>query len=395
MRLSDGTTAKSLAFVAGRIGGGVSPPAHEPPLLLVTHGAGYNAGTWLSALHALHGALPGCVADVMAFDFTGHGLSRALPGSGYSASRFDWDRVLPHDVREALQQAGASKRDVYGVGHSMGATGLVLAELARPGTFRGLLLLEPIIRPHAPPGEHPLVRRTLRRRARFEAGSHAEVAESFASRAMRAWERRAVDAYVQRGVRARGGREGGFELTCEPEVEASAYMGGMACQVFDRLGNVRCPVVVAAGAHSLTLAVPLAGDEGAPPARSNLEGYAAVAGAFGALAQPLVVAQHLGHSIPSVRSRAERLPPPGMCCCVWCAPWRPSCAVRVPPRFSHCTPRAHSRLRHGGGRCHSPCVARCAPGTSGGPGMDGRACGVGAAHTGHGHRPDTLGGRER
>ncbi|MGH9215433.1 MAG: alpha/beta fold hydrolase, partial [Acidimicrobiales bacterium] len=58
----------------------------------------------------------------------------------------------------------------------------------------------------------------------------------------------ALRAYVDHGLRARHTTDGdsAVELKCTPEVEALVFENGAAAGAFDRLGEVRIPVMVAA-----------------------------------------------------------------------------------------------------------------------------------------------------
>lgn len=288
----DGMTSGSLAFLRGRIGA----PRPTDPLLLFTHGSGFNAGGWRPTLERLR-RLGIVSAEVLAFDWTGHGKSRPPRGSGVSAERYDWREVAPRDIFELLgEQAPANARPLYGIGHSFGGAGLALAELARPGTFSGIVLIEPIIRSPGP-STHPLVERTLRRRARFDVASHTDVVAHFASRAYASWDKDALAGYVERGFRpvttAAGERY--YELTCAPETEACVYLGGMqvanAGGLYNRLGEVGCACTVCAGETSETLS----SDE-----RTNVDQHRLIAGALKGCTLPVAVAQGRGHFVPSM-----------------------------------------------------------------------------------------------
>ena len=176
---------------------------------------------------------------VVAFDQRGHGDSEV------SLPPFDW-WDLGRDALAVADRLGGST--MLGVGHSSGATALVMAELTRPGSFPALVLIEPVVfpGPFAYVPENPMTSRALRRRSRFPSAEAA--AASFRGRGPFArWTERALAAYVTYGFRP---DDGALTLKCRPEVEGEFYRGATAHGVWDRLGEVACPVVLLAGADS-------------------------------------------------------------------------------------------------------------------------------------------------
>ena len=111
----------------------------------------------------------------------------------------------------------AAARRVFGVGHSLGASCLLLAAMQRPAAFAGLVLFEPIARALELPS-HPLVDGALRRVRCF--ASKAEALRKL-ERALHSWDERALAGYVERGFRARADGAEGVELCCEPQVVAT------------------------------------------------------------------------------------------------------------------------------------------------------------------------------
>ena len=301
MEVLEAATHGGLSFLRTRLG---RQTAGEP-LLLFTHGSGFNAGVWRPTLDHLRAVRPKLTAEVLALDWTGHGRSRPPAGLGVSAERYEWRTVAPRDVFELLaeQSSATAGRPLVGVGHSFGGAGLVLAELARPGTFRGLVLVEPIIRAPEAGATHPLVERTRRRRARFDVASLDDVREHFAARAYAMWDPAALAGYVERGFRPASAPGGArcFELACAPDVEASVYLGGMQSSIYERLSDVGCACTVAAGGRSATLAT---------ERRSNVQQHREIARALKGCILPVAVAAERGHSVPSGRhaARARRLP---------------------------------------------------------------------------------------
>ena len=178
---------------------------------------------------------------VVAPDQRGHGESAPPP------LPIDW-WDLGRDLLAVVDQA-AGERPV-GLGHSSGATALAMAELLCPGTFRALVLVEPIVFP--PPyfrgEENPMSAAALRRRSSFPSPEAALAA--FRERGpFRRWTDEALALYVEHGLRP---QDGAWALKCRPEVEAEFYRGATAHGVWERLGEVRCPVLLVAGADSDT-----------------------------------------------------------------------------------------------------------------------------------------------
>lgn len=206
----------------------------EGPPLLLCHPTGFLGMTWAPMAREL-----APVARCWAMDFRGHGESTS-PRSG----DFSWigmaDDVLA--VVDALGLAGAR-----GVGHSMGGAALLLAEQRRPGTFTSLWVFEPIV---FPPLEgtagrpNPLAAAARRRRPRFPDRQAAY--ENFASKPpLASLAPEALRAYVEFGLRPADDGDA-VELACTPETEARVFDNGMTHPTFAHLGEVGCPVVVAA-----------------------------------------------------------------------------------------------------------------------------------------------------
>jgi len=131
----------------------------RPPALLV-HGTGFVADVWDEVARELASTY-----TVYALDRRGHGASHKPDAYHFLDFAEDVCRVI-----DALDL-----RDIYGIGHSAGATDLLLATKLRPGRFTRLFVMEPtVMDPRATRSgglnEESLarVRGTLRRRVEFE-----------------------------------------------------------------------------------------------------------------------------------------------------------------------------------------------------------------------------------
>jgi pimeloyl-ACP methyl ester carboxylesterase len=205
------------------------------PGLVLAHATGFCKEVWDPVVGSSR--LAGRAA--VAFDQRAHGQSGVPP------LPFDWWDGA-RDVLTVVDRAGWGR--AVGVGHSSGGALLAMAEILRPGTFGALILVEPIIVP-GPVGRRDdisLAAQAERRRSEFPSPEAALAA--FRGRGPFArWVDDALAAYVRGGLRRDGAV---WVLSCAPENEAEHYRVAGATGAWDRLDQVRCPVVVAGGEES-------------------------------------------------------------------------------------------------------------------------------------------------
>ena len=204
------------------------------PLLLLSHGTGLCKELWRPVVSGLRDL--GVRASALAWDTRGHGRAPALeiPASWWTLGS---DLV---GLIDQLDSSGRLRESVVGVGHSMGGTVLVLAELLRPGTFTGLVLIEPVLLP--PPFERnpygPLAQGAIRRRPLFD--SREELVETYLDKPLfQRWHPEVFDAYIEYGFRQ---VPEGLALRCPREVEADLFSTGAECGAFARLDELSPPV---------------------------------------------------------------------------------------------------------------------------------------------------------
>lgn len=206
--------------------------------VLLVHATGLHGHVWLPFVRQLPGRF-----RVLALDVRGHGASGPMPADGA-----DWP-ALAGDVLTVVDTLDL--RRPLAVGHSSGASLLLLAEEQRPGTFAGLFCIEPIgtaaDEPPAANPTHPLAEGARRRREVFSSRQAAFDAYG-AKPPFSTVAPEALWAYVEHGFEdiseASGG---GVRLRCRPADEAAMYSHGLSHHVFRDLHRVRCPVVMAVG----------------------------------------------------------------------------------------------------------------------------------------------------
>jgi pimeloyl-ACP methyl ester carboxylesterase len=209
-------------------------PGSGPGKLALVHATGFCKEIWDPVVDDLRQR--GFDEEAFGWDQRGHGESDEpeLPA--------DW-WMLGRDALALLE--AEDEPGIVGVGHSSGATALLMAEVTRPGVLAGIVAIEPIVFP-PPYGvmDHPLAQRAERRRERFadEEAARVNFAEKFPD-----WDLRSLDCYLAGAFRHDGAE---VVLRCRPEVEASYYRQGHAHELWDRLPEVTIPVLVVAGADS-------------------------------------------------------------------------------------------------------------------------------------------------
>jgi pimeloyl-ACP methyl ester carboxylesterase len=222
--VTDGAGEIHIATASGGIG--------EPDALFV-HATGFCKEVWSPVIDAM-------VTDPfpwLSMDLRGHGDSDV----GEFPHRWS---LLGGDVLSVVN----GRTEMVGVGHSGGGTALVRAEAAHPGTFRHLVVIEPIIFPALGRRiDGPMSVVAMKRRTVFP--SREEARERFSTGPFSDWTAESLDAYLD-GAFVQS--EIGFELKCKPEVEADYYAEGTNHDTWDIAGSFDTPVTVVAGERSTT-----------------------------------------------------------------------------------------------------------------------------------------------
>lgn len=205
------------------------------PGVVFVHATGFCKEVWRTVSARLGGDV-----SWVAIDQPGHGDSQR------PESPVHWS-MIGRGVADVLDSVGAHR---IGVGHSAGAAALAMVELAAPGTFDYLILIEPIIFP--PPHERhdhsPLAQLALKRRTRFV--DRCAAIDNFTGKGpFERWDAHALADYVDGGLRSDAGD---LVLKCDPEMEAEFYRGGADHDTWDRLGDLLAPVALVVGADSTT-----------------------------------------------------------------------------------------------------------------------------------------------
>lgn len=229
--------------------------------VVLVHATGFCRGVWIPVV--VDASQLGTSMSAQMMDQRAHG---AALGAGVS----DWWQ-LGADV---LRVVGGRKP--IGVGHSSGAAALVLAELIQPGTFRSLVLIEPVLPP--PPHEyledHPLAQLASRRRPHF--ASRQAAADNYRGRGPFAgWDERALRGYLACALI--GSPDGSVTLACDPDDEADFYRSANAHGAYSRLGELNLPIKVVYGTESadfgpaffMDIAARIAGAEAVAVAGTN------------------------------------------------------------------------------------------------------------------------------
>jgi pimeloyl-ACP methyl ester carboxylesterase len=224
------------------------------PSILLVHGTGFVAEVWDEIATALASRY-----IVYAIDRRGHGASHKPETDKYHFLDFALDVCA---VIEALDLA-----NVFGIGHSAGATDLLLAAKLMPRRVSRLFVMEPtVMDPHADRAKNArlsddlttALRLVLRRKVEFDnaaaAFQHLRAAPAFAN-----WSERALWTYVRHGFESL--EDGRVRLLCKPKIEAAmllpifeameqVYVGDQRGNPFNWLREISCPVHVATAERS-------------------------------------------------------------------------------------------------------------------------------------------------
>lgn len=221
--------------------------------------------------------------ETVAFDQLGHGNAPKLE------TPVHWSQFGRH-ILDVTDPGGV------GVGHSMGAAALAMAQIEDPDRFKALVLIEPVMfpGPYKREDRNQMSDTALRRRMQFE--SRSEAVEHFRGRgAFEGWDEAALEGYVRCGLVG----EGPVTLACDPEVEADIYRGSRDHDTWERLGQIEIPVLVMSGEHSTTISPRMARDQADQFPRAGLE-VVEGAGHFLPMEMPGLVAERVQRMVEAV-----------------------------------------------------------------------------------------------
>jgi pimeloyl-ACP methyl ester carboxylesterase len=262
----------------------------DAPLVLLFHATSFCADVWRPVWEAAR-ASGAASLRALAVDQRGHGRS-AAPAD---ASAYAWTRLAGDLI--ALAKAESGEDGVVLVGHSSGGTAALAAAGLMPERVRAVVVVEPVLfDPPAPgadvdsfAGSRLLATRARKRRTDFESREAARAAlrERFP---YKGFDAEALEACLTGGLAEQA--NGSVSLRCAPRVEAWAYEGAAALDVWPRVAKIRVPVLVLVAEHS---AIPPALLERlcASAADTRVEKIAS-ATHFAALEQPRAVGRALG-----------------------------------------------------------------------------------------------------
>jgi pimeloyl-ACP methyl ester carboxylesterase len=139
------------------------------------------------------------------------------------------------------------------VGHSMGATVLVIANALHGLSSAGMVLIEPILLPSGfyqgsmRVDEHPFAARAIKRTNFWR--DQDDAMDYLRSRTLfQGWDEEMLELYVRHGMTGR--RDGGLQLACSPQREAALFMGGRQIDPWPLLPKISCPVLIVEGEKS-------------------------------------------------------------------------------------------------------------------------------------------------
>lgn len=206
-------------------------PGDADRSVLAIHATGFCKEVWEPVAAALGAA----DVRVLAIDQRGHGASGRPPSA-------DWWGL----GRDAAAIAARHGPFTVGLGHSSGATAATMAALLESAAVARLVLIEPVVFPAGSGYDESLSAQARLRRRLFR--DRAEARHHFEGRGIFAgWVEAALEGYLTGGLRP---SDDGWELACDPELEAQFYELGNSNGVWERLGELTLPVRLLLGARS-------------------------------------------------------------------------------------------------------------------------------------------------
>ncbi len=224
----------------------------DGPIALLHHANGLCAGIWGLLAEQLRPHF-----RVIALDARGHGDTTAPSPTGGAYAWIEFVNDLVPLAERLAEERGAPI--ALGIGNSFGGLVTAYAAALRPALFSRIVMLDPVILPphlmaemiEQMPGSDSKAFESRRNplaevaRRRQEVWPSREVARRVWARKelFRDWDPRALQLYVEEGMRDR--EDGQVELKCGREVEASVFDASGGLDLFPVAHRIEAPTLLA------------------------------------------------------------------------------------------------------------------------------------------------------
>ncbi|KAJ2655778.1 hypothetical protein IW148_005917 [Coemansia sp. RSA 1199] len=229
-----------------------SPTQTKQVTLLLAHANGFHKELWEPTLTRMFSHNGDWAIDqAVALDSYNHGDSALTNRTSISTETDSPWFLNARDLLAIVEQLD-SPHPVVGIGHSWGASSLLLAEIMSPHTFAGVVATDPVLF-RKPTSNAKLREATMKRRAAWPdlrtARSYFEPHAFFSL-----WDPRVLDLHIKYGLETVPDGKSGDELVlkCRPSNEAAVYAGALHASPFatDHLWKIQCPVAFLTGEKS-------------------------------------------------------------------------------------------------------------------------------------------------
>ncbi|CAG8729185.1 1446_t:CDS:2, partial [Dentiscutata heterogama] len=152
------------------------------------------------------------------------------------------------DILQLIDEAKIQK-PIIGIGHSLGGTCMLMAEIFRPGTFSSILVIEPILRPIS--CKLGVLEGTIvtKRRDRWPNRETAHANFSM-NKFFQSWDPEMLNLYVQYGLYELPSGE--TTLKCPKNQEFNTFFNDVSLQytTFHQIPKIQCPTLFVVGDYS-------------------------------------------------------------------------------------------------------------------------------------------------
>ncbi|KAJ2649821.1 hypothetical protein IWW40_002832 [Coemansia sp. RSA 1250] len=219
--------------------------------LLLTHANGFHKELWEPTLERLFGSQSGwSIAQAIALDGYNHGDSAILNRDSIKDETESPWFLNARDILSVIGQLKAPNhmQTIIGIGHSWGASSLLLAEILSPSTFQSLIITDPVLF-QKPARNEKLREMTMKRRCEWS--SEKDARDYFEPHAFfKLWDKRILDLHIQHGLEHVADK---WVLKCRPTNEAAVFAGAFEASPYatNKLPEVKCPTLFLTGETSL------------------------------------------------------------------------------------------------------------------------------------------------